>query len=119
MSEVIDLVREDDVQNERTAGMIRAVNENYRRMSEAERQAFRKNQNRIRALEEEARMEEQARQARMAELWRLFWASFAWAAGSTVLVILAHTAAIAGWVMQIGTTALSLVLGYVVGQTAK
>lgn len=116
MSEVIDLVREDDVQNERTAGMIRAVNENYRRMSEAERQAFQKNQNRIRALEEEARMEEQAR---MAELWRLFWASFAWAAGSTVLVILAHTAAIAGWVMQIGTTALSLVLGYVVGQTAK
>ena len=73
MTETINYVREDQFQDERTAGMIRAVNDNHNRMSEAERQAFRKNQARIQALELEARAEEQAQQAEEIAKQARFW----------------------------------------------
>ena len=73
-----------------------------------------------RQLEGQARIREpeQVRQQRMAEVQRLFWTAFGWAAGCSALVILAHTGAIAGWVMQIGTTVLSFLLGLVCGRMA-
>lgn len=79
------------------------------------------------ARKEQARMEGQARireletqrQARVRELQKLAWMAFGWAAGCTVLVILAHTGAIAGWLMQVGTTALSFALGLIAGQATK
>ena len=112
MSEVIDLVREDDVQNERTAGMIRAVNDNHHRKARAEEQDRMAGRARIQELEAQ-------RQARVRELQKLAWMAFGWAAGCTALVILAHTGAIAGWLMQAGTTALSFALGLVCGRLAK
>ena len=79
------------------------------------------------ARKEQARMEGQARireleaqrQARVRDLQKLAWMAVGWAAGCTALVILAHTGAIAGWLMQVGTTALSFALGLVCGRTAE
>lgn len=112
MSEVIDLIPEEGIQNERTACMISAVNENHRRAARAEAAAHMAGQARIRELE----LQEQRR---MEQIKELAWVSFLWAAGCSALVILAHTGTIAGWVMQVGTTALSFALGLTVGQTAK
>ena len=74
-----------------------------------------------RQLEGQARIREleAQRQARVRELQKLAWMAFGWAAGCTVLVILAHVGAVAGWVMHIGTTALSFALGLVCGRMAK
>lgn len=79
------------------------------------------------ARNEQARMAGQARireleahrQARVRELQKLAWMAFGWVAGCTALVILAHIGAVAGWVMQAGTTALSFALGLVCGRLAK
>ena len=75
-------------------------------------QAHMAGQARIRELE---RLEQQ----RMAEIRKLAWMAFGWVAGCTALVILAHVGAVAGWVMQVGTTTLSLVLGYTGGQLVR
>ena len=80
-----------------------------------------------RARQEQAHMAGQARirelerleQQRMAEIWKLAWMAFSWVVGCTVLVILAHVGAVTGWVMQVGTTTLSLVLGYTGGQLVR
>lgn len=112
MSEVINYVREDRTQDERTAGMFQAVNDNHHRRARAEEQAHRAGQARILELE---RLEQQ----RIAEIRKLAWMSFVWVAGCTALVILAHVGAVAGWVMQAGTTALSFALGLVCGRMAK
>lgn len=102
MSEVIDYVREDGIQAERTAGMFQRVNENHDRKAREDEQAHMAGKARIQEL----------------ELQKLAWMAFGWAAGCTVLVILAHTGAIAGWVMHIGTTVLSFLLGLVCGRMA-
>lgn len=111
MSEVIDLVPEDGIQAERTAGMFQMVNENHDRKAREDEQAHMAGQARFKELE----MQEQRR---MAEVQRMFWTAFCWAAGCSALVILAHTGAIAGWVMHIGTTVLSFLLGLVCGRMA-
>ena len=80
-----------------------------------------------RARQEQAHMAGQARirelerleQQRMADIWKLAKMAFGWVAGCTALVILAHIGAVAGWVMQVGTTALSFALGLVCGRLAK
>lgn len=86
MSEVINYVREDQFQDERTAGMFQLVNDNHDRMSEAERQAFRKNQVRIQALELEARAEEQARQVEEAIKRERFWTLVHTIVGTAVIL---------------------------------
>ncbi len=116
MTETINYVREDSIQDERTAGMFQLVNENHDRMTEAERQAFRQHQARIRALEAEARAEEHARQQRIAEIQKLAWMAFGWVAGCALLIILEEIGAIIGPVMQVGTTALSLAFGATIGK---
>ena len=45
--------------------------------------------------------------------------AFLWIAGCAALILMAHTGAIAGWVMQIGTAAWSFALGMVIGQVTK
>ena len=75
-------------------------------------QAHMAGQARIRELEQQERQ-------RMAEIQKLAWMAFCWAAGCSALVILAHTGAIAGWIMHIGTTALSLALGLVAGRVVE
>ena len=86
MSEVINYVREDSIQDERTAGMFQAVNDNHHRMSEAERQAFRKNQARIQALELEARAEEQAQRAEEIAKQARFWTLVHTAVGAVAIL---------------------------------
>lgn len=45
--------------------------------------------------------------------------AFLWLAGCSTLIIMAHTGAIAGWVMQAGTSAWSFALGMAIGQVTK
>ena len=111
MSEVIDLVPEDGIQAERTAGMFQMVNENHDRKAREDEQAHMAGKARIQELERQE-------QRRIAEIQKLGLMAFGWVAGCTVLVILAHTGAIAGWVMHIGTTVLSFLLGLVCGRMA-
>ena len=86
MTETINYGREDCIQDERTAGLFQAVNDNHNRMSEAERQAFRKNQARIQALELEARAEEQAQRAEEIAKQARFWTLVHTAVGAVVIL---------------------------------
>lgn len=102
----------EELENWHEAREQEMLNMKIRQNREQQERAHMAGQARIRELE-------QQEQQRMAEIRKLAWMAFGWAAGSTVLVILAHTGAIAGWIMHIGTTALSLVLGYTGGQLVR
>lgn len=70
------------------------------------------------ALERERRAmaQERARQARLASIKEVATHAFLLVAGSACLILMAHTGAVAGWVMQLGTAALACDFGYVVGR---
>ena len=75
MTETINYVREDQFQDERTAGMFQAVNDNHHRKARAEEQAHMAGQARI----EEIEAEEAAKQAR-------FWTLVHTAVGAVVIL---------------------------------
>ena len=60
--------------------------------------------------------EESSRQAQAEAIRRLAGNIFAWTAGCATLVLLAHGGAIAGWLMHIGTTVWTFVLGHQIGK---
>lgn len=87
------------------------------RMVQAQEQA--EQAKRAAEAKERARLEmarEKARQAQIASIKEVAAHAFLLVAGSACLILMAHTGAVAGWVMQLGTAALACDFGYVVGK---
>lgn len=71
------------------------------------------------AREETCAKEDAAREEQFAAIKRATTHTFLWLAGCSTLIIMAHTGAIAEWVMQVGTAAWSFALGMAIGQVTK
>lgn len=110
MSEVIDLVPEEEIQNERTAGMFQMVNDNHDRKARAEELAHMAGRARIRELEAE-------KAARRDEIINLAKWAWAYVVAVATLIIMAHTGVIAGWVMHLFTVVFSVGIGKIAGES--
>lgn len=91
------------------------LNRHARERAEAER-AKKAAEALERERERRALAQERARQARLASIKEVATHAFLLVAGCASLILMAHTGAVAGWVMQLGTAALACDFGYVVGR---
>ena len=112
MSEVIDLVPEEGVQNERTACMISAVNENHRRAARAEEKKRMAGQARIRELEAEAA-------ARRERVWMLVHTVVGAAVILAGIYFLRGVGAVHGALAEVFALVTVFGAGRIIGQTAK
>lgn len=110
MTETINYVREDQIQDERTAGMIGCVNQNHRQKNMIEEIEIKRRRARIQEIE----AEKAARRQKIINLACWVWA---YVVAVVILILMAHTGVIAGWVMHLFTAVFSVGIGKIAGES--
>lgn len=112
MAEEFIAIPSDAVEEWRTVEMIKSVNASGRNNREADDMA--------RKLAADAKAQaEQERQDEADAAHRILLLAMAWVACCASLILLAHTGAVAGWLMNLGTIAMTGWTWYEIGAETK
>lgn len=112
MAEEFIAIPSDAVEEWRTVEMIKSVNASGRNNREADDMA-RKRAADARTQEEKNRKDESD------AAFRVLMLVIAWVAACATMVLLAHTGAVAGWLMNLGTVAVTGWTWYEIGAARK